>query len=105
MNEHRNDKRDFIYNLDTFENSDTHDDLWNAAQNQMRFNGKMHGYMRMYWAKKMRERRSIASSPTDRQTSGKDSNWAWTTWPKLAQCGRANGVRASRVRALTQLLC
>tara|TARA_S200000501_G_scaffold337013_1_gene342792 strand:+ start:10287 stop:11636 length:1350 start_codon:yes stop_codon:yes gene_type:complete len=55
LNEHRNDKRDFIYNLDTFENSDTHDDLWNAAQNQMRFNGKMHGYMRMYWAKKILE--------------------------------------------------
>ena len=55
MNDHRNDKRDFLYSLDAFENSDTHDDLWNAAQNQMRLNGKMHGYMRMYWAKKILE--------------------------------------------------
>ena len=53
--DHRNDKRDFLYNLDAFENSDTHDDLWNAAQNQMKLNGKMHGYMRMYWAKKILE--------------------------------------------------
>ena len=33
----------------------THDLLWNAAQNQMKFKGKMHGYMRMYWAKKILE--------------------------------------------------
>ena len=55
LNDHRNDKRDFLYKLDAFENSDTHDDLWNAAQNQMRLKGKMHGYMRMYWAKKILE--------------------------------------------------
>ena len=55
LNDHRNDKRDFLYKLDAFENSDTHDDLWNAAQNQMKINGKMHGYMRMYWAKKILE--------------------------------------------------
>jgi len=55
LNDHRNDKRDFLYNLDAFENSDTHDDLWNAAQNQMKLSGKMHGYMRMYWAKKILE--------------------------------------------------
>ena len=55
LNDHRNDKRDFLYKLDAFENSDTHDDLWNAAQNQMKLNGKMHGYMRMYWAKKILE--------------------------------------------------
>ena len=45
----------FLYKLDAFENSDTHDDLWNAAQNQMKLSGKMHGYMRMYWAKKILE--------------------------------------------------
>ena len=31
----------------------THDLLWNAAQKQMKFKGKMHGYMRMYWEKKI----------------------------------------------------
>jgi deoxyribodipyrimidine photo-lyase len=33
----------------------THDPLWNAAQLEMVRRGKMHGYMRMYWAKKILE--------------------------------------------------
>ncbi|MCK7494581.1 MAG: hypothetical protein MZW92_28000 [Comamonadaceae bacterium] len=33
----------------------THDDLWNAAQLEMVQRGKMHGYLRMYWAKKILE--------------------------------------------------
>jgi deoxyribodipyrimidine photo-lyase len=32
-----------------------HDPAWNAAQKQMNTSGKMHGYMRMYWAKKVLE--------------------------------------------------
>ena len=53
--EHRNDKREHIYPLETFENAETHDQLWNAAQAEMVVKGKMHGYMRMYWAKKILE--------------------------------------------------
>ena len=52
---HNKDKREFIYTPDDFENASTHDMLWNAAQNEMKKNGKMHGYMRMYWAKKIVE--------------------------------------------------
>ena len=52
---HRIDKRPYTYTLEQFENSDTDDELWNAAQNQMLLTGKMHGYMRMYWAKKILE--------------------------------------------------
>lgn len=33
----------------------THDPYWNAAQKEMVLTGKMHGYMRMYWAKKILE--------------------------------------------------
>ena len=44
-----------MYPLQQFEAGETHDPLWNAAQNQMRKTGKMHGYMRMYWAKKILE--------------------------------------------------
>jgi len=32
---------------------ETYDDLWNAAQLQMVQDGKMHGFLRMYWAKKI----------------------------------------------------
>ncbi len=55
LDEHRNDKREFVYSFDEFETAGTHDKLWNAAQLEMVNTGKMHGYMRMYWAKKILE--------------------------------------------------
>lgn len=55
LNEHAADPREFIYSRSQWENAQTHDQSWNAAQNQLRKTGKMHGYMRMYWAKKMLE--------------------------------------------------
>jgi deoxyribodipyrimidine photo-lyase len=55
LNDHRKDKREFIYSLKEFEEAKTHEDLWNAAQSELITTGKMHGYMRMYWAKKILE--------------------------------------------------
>jgi deoxyribodipyrimidine photo-lyase len=55
LNIHRKDKRDYLYSIEQFENASTHDELWNAAQSEMISKGKMHGYMRMYWAKKILE--------------------------------------------------
>ena len=52
---HAADKKDYIYNLEQFEQGLTHDQLWNAAQLQMVKTGYMHGYVRMYWAKKILE--------------------------------------------------
>jgi deoxyribodipyrimidine photo-lyase len=52
---HKNDRRDFVYSVNRFESAGTDDDLWNAAQNELIKTGKMHGYMRMYWAKKILE--------------------------------------------------
>jgi deoxyribodipyrimidine photo-lyase len=53
--EHRHDRRDFIYSPGQLEMGETHDPLWNAAQAEMVTTGRMHGYMRMYWAKKILE--------------------------------------------------
>jgi len=64
LNIHRKDKREYIYDLKNFEVANTHDDLWNAAQREMTLTGKMHGYMRMYWAKKILE---WSASPEDAQ--------------------------------------
>jgi len=52
---HRLDEREYVYTREQFEQGVTHDPLWNAAQLQMVKQGKMHGYMRMYWAKKILE--------------------------------------------------
>uniref|UniRef100_A0A1B0CUP7 Deoxyribodipyrimidine photo-lyase n=1 Tax=Lutzomyia longipalpis TaxID=7200 RepID=A0A1B0CUP7_LUTLO len=55
LNAHRKDKREYLYTRKQFDDAKTHDELWNAAQIQMKQEGKMHGFMRMYWAKKILE--------------------------------------------------
>lgn len=55
IKEHAKDKREHLYSLSEFEAAKTHDPLWNAAQLQMMQEGKMHGFLRMYWAKKILE--------------------------------------------------
>ncbi|KAG2453370.1 hypothetical protein HYH02_001594 [Chlamydomonas schloesseri] len=55
LDKHRTDKREFLYTRDQLESGATHDELWNAAQLEMVHVGKMHGFMRMYWAKKILE--------------------------------------------------
>lgn len=55
LDAHRDDKREFVYSLKDLEHAKTHDEAWNAAQRQLTSTGKMHGYMRMYWAKKVLE--------------------------------------------------
>lgn len=52
--EHADDERR-VYTRRQMENAGSHDPLWNAAQKQMTQGGWMHGYLRMYWAKKILE--------------------------------------------------
>ena len=52
---HQKDKRSSLYSLKELEGAKTHDPYWNAAQKEMLHRGKMHGYMRMYWGKKILE--------------------------------------------------
>jgi len=55
LKQHESDIRTYVYDLREFENSQTHDELWNAAQRNLLKKGKIHGYLRMYWAKKILE--------------------------------------------------
>jgi len=55
LDEHRKDERPHLYSREQLEAADTHDPYWNAATEEMRLTGKMHGYMRMYWGKKILE--------------------------------------------------
>eukprot|EP00730_Choanoeca_flexa_P014049 TRINITY_DN5998_c0_g1_i2.p1 TRINITY_DN5998_c0_g1~~TRINITY_DN5998_c0_g1_i2.p1 ORF type:complete len:541 (+),score=121.80 TRINITY_DN5998_c0_g1_i2:16-1638(+) len=55
LDTHRNDEREYVYTQAQLERAETHDDLWNASQLQMVEEGKMHGFLRMYWAKKILE--------------------------------------------------
>lgn len=51
LEKHREDPRDYIYELEELAQSQTHDELWNAAQTQLREEGVMHNYLRMLWGK------------------------------------------------------
>ncbi|MFZ8863750.1 MAG: deoxyribodipyrimidine photo-lyase [Thermocrinis sp.] len=55
LEEHKNDKREYIYTIEDLENAKTHDEYWNSAQLELLKTGKMHNYMRMYWCKKLIE--------------------------------------------------
>jgi deoxyribodipyrimidine photo-lyase len=52
---HGDDTREYDYRLDELEQGKTHDEYWNAAQKEMMLSGRMNGYMRMYWGKKIIE--------------------------------------------------
>lgn len=53
--EHSGDDRPALYTPAQLERGETGDPYWNACQRQMVRTGHMHGYMRMYWGKKILE--------------------------------------------------
>ncbi|CAH8468255.1 unnamed protein product [Schistosoma rodhaini] len=53
--QHAHDKRNPSYSEEIMISAETKDDLWNAAQHQLVRSGKLHGFLRMYWAKKILE--------------------------------------------------
>lgn len=55
LDAHREDERPYLYSEHEFETAKTHDPLWNAGQRELVATGRMHGYVRMYWAKKILE--------------------------------------------------
>lgn len=102
--EHARDEREHRYSERQLENAETHDPLWNSAQRQMVLGGWMHGYMRMYWAKKILEWSpsprvafEIAVRLNDRyELDGRDPNgYAGIAWAIAGKHDRAWGpVRA-----------
>ena len=123
--EHADDPRPFLYTARQFEAGETHDPLWNAAQKEMTLTGRMHNYLRMYWAKKILEWSpdaerafAIAVDLNDRyEMDGRDPNGytgvAWAIggkhdrpWPSrpifgtvrsMTFCGRPQEVRRRRL--------
>lgn len=97
---HERDSRPVIYSQQQLENAETHDPLWNAAQKQMVITGWMHGYLRMYWAKKIlewspspAEAFEIAVQLNDRyELDGRDPNgYAGIAWAIVGKHDRAWG--------------
>jgi deoxyribodipyrimidine photo-lyase len=55
LRKHDKDQRDPAYMAAQMEAGETHDPLWNATQKELLLRGKIHGYYRMYWGKKIIE--------------------------------------------------
>ncbi len=55
MSKHAHDKRDPSFTPEQMERAETYDPLWNATQKELLLRGKIHGYYRMYWGKKIIE--------------------------------------------------
>lgn len=53
LSEQAGDDRPILYSDRQLEQAETGDPIWNAAQREMVGTGRMHGYLRMYWAKKI----------------------------------------------------
>jgi deoxyribodipyrimidine photo-lyase len=62
MQKHAADARPALYTPEQLEEAETYDALWNATQKELLLRGKIHGYYRMYWGKKI-----IEWSPTYEQ--------------------------------------
>lgn len=55
LGRHARDRREHVYSAAAFEQGRTHDRLWNACQKELLATGRIHGYYRMYWGKKIIE--------------------------------------------------
>jgi deoxyribodipyrimidine photo-lyase len=53
LGKHERDPRPHLYSREEFEAAATHDEIWNAAQGQLREEGRIHNYLRMLWGKKV----------------------------------------------------
>jgi deoxyribodipyrimidine photo-lyase len=100
LHAHLRDPRKTVYSEAELEAAETHDPLWNAAQKQMVLTGWMHGYLRMYWAKKIlewspspAEAFEIAVRLNDRyEVDGRDPNgYAGIAWAIVGKHDRAWG--------------
>ncbi len=53
--DHAADPREFTYTEAQLDGAETHDEIWNAAQLELRERGSLHNYLRMLWGKKILE--------------------------------------------------
>jgi len=116
LTKHEKDKREYVYTLDELEHGKTHDPYWNAAQLQMVITGKMHGYMRMYWGKKILEWSETPEDAYEKalflnnkyELDGRDPNGfagiAWCfgkhdrPWPERLVFGKVRYMNANGLR-------
>jgi deoxyribodipyrimidine photo-lyase len=87
--EHQDDPREYVYSHEQLDAAETHDEVWNAAQRQIRRTGSLHNYMRMLWGKRViawskrpQDAHKVLIDLNNRYgVDGRDSNsWAGIMW-------------------------
>jgi deoxyribodipyrimidine photo-lyase len=117
LEDHLGDAREHLYTARQFEEARTHDELWNAAQRQLRREGWYHNYMRILWGKKILEwsktprqaLRTMANIMNRWSLDGRDPNsytgYFWTLgrydrpWPERKIYGKVRSVSSERTAA------
>ncbi|MEM7417891.1 MAG: deoxyribodipyrimidine photolyase [Gemmatimonadota bacterium] len=121
LEDHAPDPREHLYSLDAFDAAETHDDLWNAAQRQLRTEGVIHNYLRMLWGKKILEWSAGPREALDimielnncYSVDGRDPNSYsgifWTMgrfdrgWPERAIFGKVRSMTSASTRRKVKL--
>lgn len=119
--EHAADPREHVYTYEEFRDAETHDELWNAAQRQLRTEGVIHNYLRMLWAKKIlewtehpREALRVMLDLNNRYAvDGRDPNSVsgifWVLgrfdrgWPERAVYGKVRSMSSASTRRKVRL--
>ncbi|HYO97793.1 MAG TPA: deoxyribodipyrimidine photolyase [Polyangiaceae bacterium] len=114
---HARDPRSHVYTRAAFEGARTHDELWNAAQRQLRREGWYHNYLRMLWGKKILEwsrtpREALGTMihimnrwSLDGRNPNSYAGYLWTLgrydrpWPERAIYGKVRSMSSKRTRA------
>jgi deoxyribodipyrimidine photo-lyase len=118
---HASDVRPHCYTLEEFDDAETHDELWNAAQRQLRTEGVIHNYLRMLWGKKIlewtehpREALRVMIELNNRYAlDGRDPNsytgimWVMGRfdrgWPERAIFGKVRSMTSASTRRKVEL--
>jgi len=118
---HGDDPRPHLYGCEALENAATHDDVWNAAQTQMRRTGWFHNYLRMLWEKKILEWSASPEAALDTMVAlmnrwsldGRNPNsyagYFWTLgrydrpWPERPIYGKVRSMSSARTARKVRL--
>jgi deoxyribodipyrimidine photo-lyase len=113
---HQADARPELYLREELDAASTHDVVWNAAQRELRRDGRIHGYLRMLWGKKIlewtpsaRDALEVMIHLNDRYaTDGRDPNsyngifWVLgrydRPWPERPVFGRVRSMSSQSTR-------
>jgi len=100
---HNNDPREKEYTASEMDKGKTHDDVWNAAQNELTSLGHMPGYLRMYWAKQILQWTGPNTQPSSLISNTSSSSSSSSSSSNSTTTNNNNSLNAERALQLAIL--